>query len=180
MNGLTQSFCIFFTASDILPFIPKLLELDIFNEKAWVSAVAFTIKLLRPRLLPPFPIISTFNEVNIRTYVTAESKPGIYFIDIRADKLLSLRLARLITGLNYQHGNIERKRNWYSLNAEKYLLSISSSPQSRVQSKINLDKWLTERYCVYLYKKNNLYRYQIHHSKWKLNYLNLSELQLHL
>lgn len=78
MNGLTQSFCIFFTASDILPFIPKLLELDIFNEKAWVSAVAFTIKLLRPRLLPPFPIISTFNEVNIRTYVTAESKPSIY------------------------------------------------------------------------------------------------------
>ena len=35
------------TPSGILPFIPKFLELDIFNGKAWVSLAAFTVKRLK-------------------------------------------------------------------------------------------------------------------------------------
>src|SRR5437868_8828025 len=97
------------TPSGVLPFIPKFLELDIFNGKAWVSLVAFTVKRLKPRLLPPFPLLSNFNEVNIRTYVTAEAKPGIYFIDIRADKMLSLKLTKFVTSLPYQQAKINRE-----------------------------------------------------------------------
>ena len=38
--------------------IPKGVEIDTYNGKAWISLVAFTMEKIRPRLLPSFPPIS--------------------------------------------------------------------------------------------------------------------------
>ena len=40
---------------------------------------AVVVKGLRPRGTPPLPWVSHFPELNVRTYVELDGKPGIYF-----------------------------------------------------------------------------------------------------
>lgn len=41
-----------------------------------------------------------------------------------------------------------------------------------------MDKWLTERYCLYLKEKDQVYRYDIHHKEWELNQVIIHNLDL--
>jgi uncharacterized protein YqjF (DUF2071 family) len=82
-------------------FVPTDLEIDLFSGKPWVSVVAFTMNNIRPRYLPPFPPISDFHEINIRTYVTKNNKSGVYFLSIEASKKTSSMVSRLVSRLPY-------------------------------------------------------------------------------
>lgn len=44
--------------------------------------------------------------------------------------------------------------------------------------KTELDKWLTERYCLYVDIKETFYRYDIHHKEWKIKNVELKKLNL--
>ena len=39
----------------VRPLIPLPLELDTFDQEAWVGLVAFTVTRMRPALIPPIP-----------------------------------------------------------------------------------------------------------------------------
>src|SRR5690606_29458642 len=71
-------------AESLLPFIPEGLEIDLFNNAAYISLVAFTMEEIRPKGFPALSFISNFNEINLRTYVIKDGKPGVYFLNIEA------------------------------------------------------------------------------------------------
>ena len=50
------------------PHIPKGLEIDLFDGKAYVGTIPFLMKNVRPRLLPAVPGVSTFPEFNISRF----------------------------------------------------------------------------------------------------------------
>src|SRR4051812_13360722 len=79
----------------LAPLLPAGLQLDLFNGEAWISVVGFTVKNMHPRFLPSFPPLSDFHEINVRTYVTVDNRPGIYFLSIEAQKLLVMLMARI-------------------------------------------------------------------------------------
>ncbi len=89
--------------------LPENIELDLFNQKAWISLVPFTMEKIRPSFLPSFPPISNFHEINLRTYVTKNGKRGVYFINIGSQKWLSTLLAKKLSGLPYENATIKRK-----------------------------------------------------------------------
>ena len=68
--------------SELKKFVPDELEIDLFDGKAWISVVAFTMEKIRPKYLPYFSPISNFDEINVRTYVKANGKSGVYFLSI--------------------------------------------------------------------------------------------------
>ncbi len=82
-------------------FIPEGIQLDVYNNTAWVSLVAFTMEKIRPRYLPSVSLISDFHEINLRTYVTDGEHHGVYFLSIEAQKQLSAILSRRLSGLPY-------------------------------------------------------------------------------
>ena len=41
-----------------------------------------------------------------------------------------------------------------------------------------LDKWLVERYCLYMNNDDKLYRYDIHHPEWEIKRVQLKHLKL--
>ena len=41
-----------------------------------------------------------------------------------------------------------------------------------------MDLFLTERYCLYLDKNDELFRYEIQHLPWKINELNCTDLTI--
>ena len=160
--------------------LPKGIHIDTFEGHAYVSLVAFTMEKMRPRYLPSLACVSDFHEINVRTYVVKDNKPGVYFINIEASKKLSAYLAKSFSGLPYEKSRISRSASTYtSANKKKdFHLSIAYKKGEVVVDKTALDLWLTERYCLYLGEQNKLYCFDIHHKEWVVNQLLLERLEL--
>ena len=102
------------------PFVPKELEIDTLNGKAYVSMVAFTMEKIRPKHLPSFSPISNFDEINIRTYVKMNGKPGVYFLSIEGGKKMSCTIAKQVSELPYRYSKMQRDTNSYRSENKKY------------------------------------------------------------
>ncbi|SEH87232.1 hypothetical protein SAMN02927937_01877 [Paenimyroides aquimaris] len=167
-------------AADLQELLPENLEIDLFNNEAYVSLVAFTMEKIRPRFLPPFAPVSNFEEINLRTYVIKDDIPGVYFLNIEAGKIISVAVAKLLSVLPYEHADMYRNNKDYyqsTFTKKKFSFSAKYEIGSEITDKTDLDGFLTERYCLYVDADKSLYRYDIHHLPWQLNQLNLYELE---
>jgi uncharacterized protein YqjF (DUF2071 family) len=160
-------------------YVPSALPIDTFDGTAWIGVIPFEISHLRARGLPPIPYTSYFPEINVRTYVVKDDKPGVFFFSLDATNPLAVAAARVFFHLPYYKAKIkaaEQQRSvHYSIhrihkNAPPAAFSAQYRPISPIfqASKGSLDDWLTARYCLYSYYKNQLYRGEIHHAPWPL------------
>lgn len=163
------------TPSVLADFIPKGLTIDTFDKHAWVSIVAFSVRKLHPRFLPPLPSVSNFHEVNFRTYVIKDGIPGIYFLSIEAAKLLPVLLARVFIGIPYIKSEINRAPGvCCAKNASRNLdFKAIYSPLEPLESKTPLEYWLTERHALYQQNRSKLHRFDIHHKPWPLQHIDI-------
>jgi uncharacterized protein YqjF (DUF2071 family) len=150
--------------------LPKGLQLDLFEGEAWVSLVLFSVKNMQLRNFRPFPFLNSFQEVNLRTYVIRDGKPGIYFLSVEADSSLIAYFTCLLTGIPYVQAEMEVGRNHFFSKNEKKEQHVGMNYKANeiLSEKSELDYWLTERHCLYIEEKNKLYRFDIHHRAWKL------------
>jgi uncharacterized protein YqjF (DUF2071 family) len=171
------------------PLIPFQLEIDTFDESAWIGIVPFTMWGIRASFLPPIPGTSAFHELNVRTYVHHRGVPSVWFLSLDAANRLAVWGARKFYYLPYfyarmsleQNGNTirysssrndrrgvpaELQASWTigeSLGAQASCLQ--SIPRSAPSS---LEIFLTERYCLDTVHNGKLYRARIHHEPWPL------------
>lgn len=166
---------------DILKnIVPHDLTIDTFNGKTYISIVPFTMEKIRPRFLPSINYISNFHEINVRTYVEVGDKKGVYFLNIEAQKYLSVAISKGLSGLPYEKSNICRNGTYYSSNniPKKFHLTTDYLIGEAIFTKSDLDVWLTERYCLYVDINDSIYRYDIHHKEWSLKKVSLTNLNL--
>jgi len=166
--------------NDLEKFVPKELEIDLFEGKPWISIVAFTMEKIRPKNLPSFPPISDFDEINIRTYVKLNHKTGVYFLSIEGGKFLSCKIAKGISELPYRYSKIKRTQNQYqSCNSEfDDKLDIEYTIGKEIKEKSKLDKWLTERYALFQDTDQSINEFEIHHLEWPINEIDLKKADL--
>jgi len=69
------------------PIVPAQLPLDTFDAGAGSEWFLFHMSRIHARRLPPLPGLSRFPELNVRTYVTLDGKPGVYFFSLDAANL---------------------------------------------------------------------------------------------
>lgn len=160
--------------------VPEEIELDQLDGKCYVSIVPFTMENIRPRQLPAVSMVSDFDELNVRTYVKVGGKPGVYFLNIEVGKSLSAFVSRTVSGLPYEKAEMKRTADTYlSLNEKKkFFLRLKFRTSDLIQSKTILEKWLTERYCLYVYVNEELFRYEIHHKEWPIKTILFENLEL--
>lgn len=160
--------------------VPENLNIDTFDGKCYVSLVAFTMEKIRPGFLPAVGLISNFDEINLRTYIENDNKKGVYFLNIEAGKTLSTFIAKSISRLPYEKSNIIRTEStYYSENIKRgFNLHTEFEIKNELHHKTELDKWLTERYCLYLDIDKKSYRYDIHHKEWDLKSVEIKMLDL--
>ncbi len=80
---------------ELQALIPAGLTVDTFEGKAYAGLIPFTMTGVRPVLTPPLPGISSFHEVNVRTYVHREGcDPGVWFFSLDASSTLAVAAAR--------------------------------------------------------------------------------------
>ncbi|MDX2267437.1 MAG: DUF2071 domain-containing protein [Bryobacter sp.] len=170
--------------AEIEPFLPPSLEPDVLDNQAWVAVVPFRMRGVRVHALPPYPFTANFLELNLRTYVrprgrqTEEHPPGVYFWSLDANAPLAVWGARTLFHLNYLNANMsaplsggathyQSKRTHAGYPAAS--LDCLYEPIPGPYSPTELDRWLTERYCLYTTdSRGHLYRGDIHHLPWTL------------
>lgn len=162
------------------PFVPDRLNIDTFDGDAYVSLVPFTMQKIRPRGIFALEFLSDFHEINLRTYVNHNNRQGVYFLNIEAQKALSVFVAKTLSGLLYEKSIIKRNRGvYFAKNATKNLfLDTEYEIDQPLLQKTALDRWLTERYCLYLNQEDAIYRYDIHHKEWEISNVKINRLML--
>jgi uncharacterized protein YqjF (DUF2071 family) len=166
--------------------IPQKLALDLYDGTAWIGIVPFTMSGVRLRGTLALPGLSTFPELNVRTYVTAEAKPGVWFFSLDAANRVAVELARLWFHLPYFHARMQStsksqgifyfSRRHDRRGADEQLQATYNAQGPRFEAKLGtLEYFLTERYCLYAQRGNGeLLCGEIHHAPWKLQHANAS------
>jgi uncharacterized protein YqjF (DUF2071 family) len=159
--------------------VPQELSLDVFDGDAWLGVTPFEITGLRLIATPPIPRVSTFLELNVRTYVTAGGKPGILFFSLDAASAFAVRAARRYYRLPYFRARMSAERAGASVEYSSQRLR-SPPGQFAFEGRYgptgevfqarpgSLEYFLAERYCLYTLDEGRLFRGEIHHPPWPL------------
>jgi uncharacterized protein YqjF (DUF2071 family) len=162
--------------------VPSQLPLDTFDGSAWLGITPFHVRGLRLRNTVPAPVLSSFPELNVRTYVSVEGKPGIYFLSLDADSCAAVAAARRSYRLPYFRSRIEVGRAEEGTIAYDLLRTSGDGPPAYFVARYgprgpelpvrdgSLERWLAERYCLYtLDDEQRVHRGDIHHPPWPLH-----------
>lgn len=158
--------------------VPPALSLDTFAGQAWVGVVPFTMSDVSLRFVPPLPWLSAFPEVNVRTYVMLDGRPGVYFFSLDATNPLAVWGARRVFHLPYYHARMAvrasaagvayaSQRTHHKAPTELLLRYRPTGPASGPRPG-TLAHFLTERYCLYTTHRERVYRCEIQHGQWPL------------
>jgi uncharacterized protein YqjF (DUF2071 family) len=88
--------------------LPDALAVDEFDGTGWLSVVPLTNVHVRPRRLPASVGVA-LPELNLRTYVTCDGEPGVYFFSLDAQGVASVLGARLLHRLPYFYARIDHR-----------------------------------------------------------------------
>ncbi len=164
--------------------VPPQLELDLFENTAWVGVVPFRMSGVRPRFVPAVPWLSAFPELNVRTYVKARNpvnpKPGVYFFSLEAANPVAVAIARRIFKLPYFNARMSLIDDGSYIHYQSHRTHSGALPAEFLghygptgeiyQAQVGtLERWLTERYSLYTTSSTGrLYIGEIHHQLWPL------------
>jgi len=160
--------------------VPPQLTLDTYEGDAYLGITPFRVEGLRLRGTTPVPLLSSFPEINVRTYVSVAGKAGIYFLSLDAGSWAAVLAARRSYRLPYFRARIATSADAEGVGFEAERIS-GDGPAARFQARYgpegerlparpgSLERWLAERYCLYtLDERRRVHRGEIHHPLWPL------------
>jgi uncharacterized protein len=162
-------------APAVRDLVPDGLAIDEYDGSAWLGVTPFELNGLRARGMYALPFVSSFRELNVRTYVTQDGKSGIWFLSLDASSQVAVEVARRVYKLPYFPARITLERRggrivYECVRNERKAFSASyrgvgapAPPQAG-----SLEQFLAERYCLYAQERGRLYRAEIHHRPWPL------------
>jgi uncharacterized protein YqjF (DUF2071 family) len=165
--------------SAVQPYIPKGVEVDTFDGTAWIGIVPFRLTHFRSPVTPPLPGISTFLEINVRTYVTDGEKHGVYFFSLNANHPVIVLSGQVLFHVNWRDARISSEisdgwveyaavRTHRGLGPGEFLGRYRPVGPVYLADRNSLEFWLSERYCLYTEWRGTLLRAEIHHPQWPL------------
>ena len=160
--------------------LPRGLEVDAHDGRAWVGLVAFEMADVRLPGTPAVPRFSTFPEVNVRTYVRRPGgRDGLFFFTLEASRLITV-VARPMIGIAYswaqmavsQRGEEVRyrtARRWPSDSRGVSRLGVRYGAAIPPEEQTDFDHYLTGRWQAYSHRRGRLYCTPVEHEPWPLH-----------
>lgn len=165
----------------VASLLPDGVTLDTREGKAWVGVVPFLMSNIAPRWCPPIPGLSRFLELNVRTYVTVNGKPGVWFFSLDAASRVAVRVARATFNLPYMDAAMSIDRDDDGTTDYRSRRTHLGEPSADYEAKYaaagdffeaqpgSLEHWLTARYCLYsANRRGQIFRGEIDHPPWTL------------
>jgi hypothetical protein len=150
--------------------IPPSLALETHDGSGWLGIVPFRMSGVRIRWFPPLPGACAFPELNVRAYVTANGKPGLWFFSLDAASAIAVAAARRWFQLPYfrtqfsvtasDDGAIDYRSRRTHRGAPAADLRVSYKPAGEVfhARPGTIEYFLTERYCLYAFDGRRILR----------------------
>lgn len=163
------------------PHIPTCFEIDTFDGSAYLAFVPFGMSGVQHYYMPSMPWVSKFPEMNVRTYVRCNGKPGVWFFTLDAANPLAVRVARWLFHLNYLDANMRMnylpdgwieyysKRTHPGASPAMFVGQYRPTGEPLPFELGSLERWFTERYCLYtVNRKQEPFCGEIDHPPWPL------------
>ena len=145
-------------------------ELDLFDGRAVISIVPFYMSQIRFPWTPVVPGISKLWELNLRTYVKHAGKSGIYFFTLDSSSRIGNWIAQKFFKLPYRYAKMtcETEKDQYDFDSAgaDYRLRIRSRLESQAIEN-EFQRWVTERYHLFLTDRGEVFRGDVSHAPWK-------------
>jgi uncharacterized protein YqjF (DUF2071 family) len=157
----------------VRPLVPKEIELDPWDGRAWVGLVPFRMEEIRPSWLPK-ALSLDFLELNLRTYVHYRGRPAVWFFSLEASSWLAVRAARTGWSLPYHHARMSTSREGDRVR----FASMRRSDGSRFDVTYDVgealgpstpgthDHFLLERYLLLSQRHGAILEGQVHHTPY--------------
>ena len=166
---------------------PSLLQrqvpfaIDLWEGRAFVSLVAFTLWRMRPRRGGRFgewvfKPIASHEFLNVRTYVRHNGEPGIFFLAEWLSNRLSVRLGPRSFGLPYRYGRI----SYHHANRDGVMTGTVEAADGllRYRSRLSgdnfhpseagsLTEFLLERYTAFTLHRHRRRLFRVWHEPWE-------------
>lgn len=166
--------------SVVAPLLPPGVEIDEFEGRAWVGLIPFRMEGLGLPHLAPLPLVGSFPEVNVRTYVRCGDRRGVWFFSLDIDRYLPAVVARATYHLPYCTGDVTHRRDgdtlttrvvrtWPKPVASGSITAIVGDPLDPDDDD-PLDRFLTARWGLISSTRRGGLRYApVSHSAWPLH-----------
>ena len=125
------------------------------------------------------PTANTFAELNVRTYVTLDGRPGVWFFSLDCASILAVIGARVGVYLPYYRASMETSRDGDLITYRSERWSMAGPPAAFAATyrpvgdalhpaPETLEHFLTERYHLYSSAGKRIWRGDIVHPSWNL------------
>jgi uncharacterized protein YqjF (DUF2071 family) len=168
-----------YPADEVQALLPEGLEVDTFDGSAWVGLVPFHCTI-RPRGIPRIPWVSSFPEMNVRTYVRGpHGESAVWFISLEAARLGAVLIARSTYGLRYHWAKMaysrvgdvavyETRRRWPGRRSAAGSLAVEIGDPLPPKDTDELERWLINRWRFYCVTPGGLATGLVAHETWPL------------
>jgi len=167
----------------LLPYLPKGIELDLFENNAYISLVGFMFKNTKLFNIP-IPYFGTFEEINLRFYVKRKNNEvfnrGVVFINETVPYKIVAYLANKL--YNESYSTVRTKHEWsftnelkkieyqWQVNKDWNRIYVEANTTSNTFVAGSLEEFIYEHYYGYAkVDKQETEEYKIHHPSWKVN-----------
>ena len=159
--------------------LPKGVALDTFNDAAWIGLVPFMMAGVMRRPFPDLPFFSSFPELNLRTSVIVDGKPGVWFFSLDADSHPVVFGGRRFYNVPsyYAKCSLGQRDRAYTFQSQRrrgevgFEANYQPADEAFFAEVGSFEHWATERYCLYsMSGRGALQRVEVHHEPWPLQY----------
>lgn len=156
--------------------VPAALGIDQFDGSAWIGVTPFWMSGVTLRRWPALPGLSRFPELNVRTYVTLGDQPGVWFFSLDAGNRVAVWVARRLYRLPYVYARMAVRRSAARIEYRSarpagggFEATYQPVGPPAPSARGTLEHFLTERYYLYAFGGDRVYRARIHHEPWQLH-----------
>ena len=167
----------------LLPYLPKGVELDFYQDKTYVSLVGFMFKKTSLFSIP-IPFLGTFEEINLRFYVKRVEnnniKRGVVFINETVPYKMVAWLANKLYKEHYiaiptknfltNSESIKHIKYDWKINRKWNHIAVDISNKTKEMLPNSLEEFIFEHYYGYTKINPSLSQeYRVNHSRWEIN-----------
>ncbi len=168
-----------FEPSLVQRLLPPGLEVDTFEDAAWVGILPFRLEVRLPSWAPAIPWVSTTLETNLRTYVRGpDGRRGIFFLYLDAGAPLPVVVARAWYGIPYRWAKLRFERRGTLIRYESLRreplgahldLRLAVAERVPAEDLTELERFLICRWRLYTAGPRGVAVTEVDHDPWPVH-----------
>ena len=157
--------------------LPAGVTVQQYDGSAWLGIVPFRMHDVMWRSLPAMPLFSSFGELNVRTYVEVDGKPGVWFFSLDAQSWPVVFGGCQLYNLPYHNAKVIHQcvEGGFDFSSRRRSDGVAFEGKFRPRGAVfyaaagTFEHWATERYCFYsATRRGAVIRLEVHHAPWPL------------